>query len=342
MAQQRYNGIDGLRAYAAIAIVIMHVITNIAIYPTQNYLTKELIPWCTNLTFLFMLVSAFSVCCGYYDRFKSGQITPNKFYSRRYQRILPFFALLCIIDFALTPTKEQLYQLFANITLCFNLIPGQHITMIGVGWFIGIVFVFYLLFPFFVFMMDNRRRAWFSTLIVVAMAWVVTDYSFNDTIPTPIAGKTHIVYSMPLFMAGGIIFLYRDVIVRFLTSINNYVRLLFVIGITILYFCFPQLQKGSFYVLISETILFSVFLCYAISSNGTVLSNRITKFLSNISLEIYLCHMLVFRVVEKLHLEQYITNADWCYIITCMVVIAGAVAFAHCYKIAEKRILKLI
>ena len=151
-SSERYGALDGLRAYAAIGIVLMHVLSNIGIKPSVNYLTETLIPWFTDFTLMFMVVSGFSLCCGYYERVKTGAITPNAFYKKRYMRILPFFACLCLIDLVMSPSIDQVFNLFANLTLCFNFIPNVKIPMIGVGWVLGLVFVFYLLFPFFVFL----------------------------------------------------------------------------------------------------------------------------------------------------------------------------------------------
>ena len=58
----RYESLDGLRAYAAIGIVMMHVLANIAVKPSGNFLTDAVIPYFTNFTLLFMVVSAFSQC----------------------------------------------------------------------------------------------------------------------------------------------------------------------------------------------------------------------------------------------------------------------------------------
>ena len=149
--KQRYDSLDGLRAYAAVGIVLMHVLSNITLKPSENYLTLKLIPFFTDFTLLFMIVSGFSLCCGYYERFKKGTITPNSFYKKRYARILPYFACLCLLDLVMNPSRGAFFETFANLTLCFNLLPNPHITVIGVGWFLGVVFVFYLLFPFFVF-----------------------------------------------------------------------------------------------------------------------------------------------------------------------------------------------
>lgn len=70
--KQRYDSLDGLRAYAAVGIVLMHVLSNITLKPSENYLTLKLIPFFTDFTLLFMIVSGFSLCCGYYERFKKG------------------------------------------------------------------------------------------------------------------------------------------------------------------------------------------------------------------------------------------------------------------------------
>ena len=165
----RYPSLDGLRAYAAIGIVFMHVLANLSVTPENNFLYGRVIPSLTNFVYLFFVISAFAMCCGYYERMKMGQIPIGQFYKKRYQRVLPFFALLVLIDCivphgankvemalisegtSLAPWQEQLYLSFADLTLAFNLLPNPDISVIGVGWFLGLIFLFYMIFPFFVF-----------------------------------------------------------------------------------------------------------------------------------------------------------------------------------------------
>ena len=72
----------------------MHVQANMTAYQlSENILTNDVIPWFTNFTLLFMIISAFSMCCGYYERIKTGAITPAKFYSKRYHRTWPLYAI---------------------------------------------------------------------------------------------------------------------------------------------------------------------------------------------------------------------------------------------------------
>ena len=56
---KRYESLNGLRAYAAIGIVLMHVRANIDVNVTGNFLYNHIIPAMSDFVFLFMMVSAF-------------------------------------------------------------------------------------------------------------------------------------------------------------------------------------------------------------------------------------------------------------------------------------------
>lgn len=45
-------------------------------------------------------------------------------------------------------------------------------------------------------------------------------------------------------------------------------------------------------------------------------------------MEIYLCHMLIFRILEKLKLTNIAGNDFWSYLITFIFTIIGAILFA--------------
>ena len=71
---------------------------------------------------------------------------------------------------------------------------------------------------------------------------------------------------------------------------------------------------------------------YAIGSKDIVLNNRVAKYLSGISMEIYLCHMMFFRVASMLHLDKFIHNNDMLYVATCIATLIGAICFSHIIK----------
>lgn len=70
---------------------------------------------------------------------------------------------------------------------------------------------------------------------------------------------------------------------------------------------------------------------------------KIIDFLSGISMEIYLCHMVMFRVVERLHLENYISDSNLNYVVTSVLTICLAICFAYCVQRGlDKLLLKKI
>ena len=62
----KYGSLDGLRAYAAIGILLMHVQATVGVSPTGGFIYDTFIPSLTHFVYLFLVISAFSVCCGYY------------------------------------------------------------------------------------------------------------------------------------------------------------------------------------------------------------------------------------------------------------------------------------
>ena len=64
-----------------------------------------------------------------------------------------------------------------------------------------------MLFPFFCFLIGNKKRAWGVAVAALVFNWLCSNY-FN-------AGRTNIVYDAVYFIAGGLIFLYRKELAEF-------------------------------------------------------------------------------------------------------------------------------
>ena len=71
---------------------------------------------------------------------------------------------------------------------------------------------------------------------------------------------------------------------------------------------------------------------------GGVLSNQFTKFISSISMEIYLSHMVIFRVIERLGFNTIIGNGWGQYIVTVVIVLVITTIFS----VVMKKILHLL
>jgi len=339
IVKETYSSLDGLRAFACIAIVLMHVQKNIISPSSDNFITSNLIGFAGNFVLLFMMISAFSMCCGYYERFINNQCLLEQFYKKRYSRIWPFFALLVFLDvaqalvsehFSFTDVmKAELCEAFADLTLLFGLLPDANISVIGVGWFWGVIFVFYLLFPFFCFLISNAKRAWLSLVVSIVMFFLAVNYFSSESHVVRPISDYNIVYCAPYFIVGGLIYRTRNI---FKNLRVRYSVKIMVVVYTVLFFVFPVFRID----LVSNILLYAGWIAYAISEREekrkwTFLNNRFVAFLSRISMEVYLCHMMFFRVVEKGHLERFLPgNAT--YIVTCALVLMGAVVFASLYK----------
>lgn len=320
LSKIHFGAIDGLRAYSAIGIVMMHILANGFDQQLNGFVFDELIGSFTNLVFLFMVVSAFGMCCGYYQKIKTGTISISEFYQKRYLKTLPFFGLLVLIDFAISPSMDSLFDAFADLTLAFGLLPDAgNISVIGVGWFLGLIFVFYMLFPFFCFLLHNKKSAWFAFGVALIFHYV-SAYHFG-------VGRNNIIYSACFFLAGGIIFLYQEIWFRFFER-YRFVKWLLLIGILGMLVIYYLINNSTLTML----ILFSLMLLYAVGGgtgqHNKLLCNPVTRFLSGISLEIYLCHMVMYRAVERLHLLYFFGEGVLGYTVSCVLILACAILFS--------------
>lgn len=89
-------------------------------------------------------------------------------------------------------------------------------------------------------------------------------------------------------------------------------------------------------------LVFGSLLIYAIIKQGGVLENGVTKLFSGISMEIYLSHMVIFCVVEKIGFNLIEGNGWLQYAVTVILVIADATVFAVVMQKIIDRVTKII
>lgn len=128
--------------------------------------------------------------------------------------------------------------------------------------------------------------------------------------------------------SGGGIFLYRESISAFVKKFK-YV----VLGLAwLMTIGFWLSDLTDFWFVLAMCALCAIWIMYAIGTEGMVLNNRFTKYLSGISMEVYLCHMMAFRGVDMLNLSHYIQQPDILYWLTSLITIGVAVVFSHVVK----------
>jgi len=176
---ERLEGIDSLRAYAASAIIVFHMV----------HLVHVELP--RGLTFaryyfgfgvpLFFVVSAFSLAFGYMQKLRSLSDIAV-FYIRRFARIAPLFYCMLIFQllfafFAYHKTKN-VSEVFASLTFTFNFIPRYVDGIVPASWSIGVEMVFYFVFPV---ILVFARNIIGSVFVLVLSLFVAGQYSMDFT-----------------------------------------------------------------------------------------------------------------------------------------------------------------
>lgn len=142
-------GIHGLRAVAALSVLIFHQA------PALGALT---IPWFAKpITMygglgvpLFFTLSAFSLAHSTYHRMgHDGWV--REYGLRRFFRIAPLFYAMMIFfllhDYIKWGKSYSVFEIIMNIVFLFGLVPGKHIALVWAGWTVGVEMLFYALFP---------------------------------------------------------------------------------------------------------------------------------------------------------------------------------------------------
>ena len=197
--RERYDNLDGLRAISCLCIIAMHIAAN-ATYEL-GIVGREIVGSWTHFVPLFLMISGFGMFCGYYERFKTGSIDLNSFYTKRYKKLLPFFITLIVIDIVMDRSLAHLIEGLTETTLVFGLLPNNQLDVIGVSWTLGVIFLFYMLFPFVVYLCWIKKRAWITFGISIVLSLLCSFYYFTDKfVIEGFAARHNFLYCAPIFV----------------------------------------------------------------------------------------------------------------------------------------------
>ena len=278
------------------------------------------------------MISGFGMFCGYYERFKSGRMDLNRFYNKRYIKLLPFFVFLMLIDIVINRSISSIIEALTQATLVFSLLPNNQPEVIRVCWTLGVIFLFYMLFPFFVWLCWDKKRTVISFGISIVLSIFCTGYYFTDKfVVNNFITMHNFLYCAPFFIGGGYSFLARE-------KIKNYVSrhrglwLSSCIVLTAVWYLSPNEICKIDILVLKNLILFLFWLWYAVSVKSAALNNKVTNYLSGISLELYLAQMVIFRAVEKVGL-LYKFGTGWIsFIFVWIAVVTGLILFVQIWK----------
>lgn len=342
-ARENYPALDGLRGICSICIMMMHM-RAARDYSISGFFWDNVVGTWEIVVVLFLMLSSFGMCVGYYEKFKNKKIDIELFYKRRYSKLLPFFSLILLLDVIVSKFDyEHIIEALMKSTLLFGLLPNNTLETVGVSWTIGMIFAFYLLFPFFVFAMGNKKKGWLTLLIAVFIHYACFSYFYSDKFVdvSKFNYNTYFIGYAIIFVAGGLIYLYREEIKNY-GSRHPKVLLMVCIVLTILYYISSDTAFGVDIRIYKRMVLFAAVISYGISIEKSILTSKTMRYLGSISMEIYLAHMVMYRFLEKIGLIGKIGDGFLSYMVVVSLVMIGLLVMITIYQYGAKLIKKYI
>lgn len=238
-------------------------------------------------------------------------------------------------------TLDGVYEGIMEVSMVYGLLPNNELSTLGVSWTLGVIFLFYMLFPYFVFLLKNRQRAWLTFIAALFINQMCTQYFFTEKFVVSTFSYRHsFLFCTPFFVVGGMIFLYKTEIERI---VNKY-RVLFLISClvaTVIWYRLSHSVLGIDIFTLNSVIMFGLWLMYAIGVKSRFMSSHILGNLGKISMEMYLAQMIAFRVIEKARL-LYILGTGWeSFLFVCILEVVLLIIGIKIYKQMEKFLLKI-
>ncbi len=175
---EKYDNINLLRAFAALAVVVYHVIEHgkWAAYPTEGPLAVFRIGWLG--VDLFFVVSGFVIAySGLILYRKASAAFARAYWRRRLSRILPLYLLTLVLWIMFVnpgpgamASRGWAWQLFTHLAFIHNFWVDTHGAIDGPNWSLGIEMQFYLAIALLIGWID-RTPGWRIWLYAIAIAW---------------------------------------------------------------------------------------------------------------------------------------------------------------------------
>ena len=165
---QRLSGVHGLRAVAALGVIVYHVAYVPKINPPLPPVIDHIAPHLGACVHLFFVISAFSLLHSFYGK-PQGEGWVGRYLVRRIFRIGPLFWTALALYAVLLHSNINASQLAANALFVFNFVPKLHDSWVWAGWSIGVEMPFYLCLPFVIQRVTRPKTALILALSTLAL-----------------------------------------------------------------------------------------------------------------------------------------------------------------------------
>lgn len=110
------------------------------------------------------------------------------------------------------------------------------------------------------------------------------------------------------------------------------------LALTVGYYITPDVINSINIVVIKTLILYTGWLGLALGYDNRLMNNKFTNYISNLSMEMYLSHMVVFRIVEKIGIMERIESPVIRYMTTYLLLVMLLVMGLTIYRKAINKL----
>ncbi|HMF77140.1 MAG TPA: acyltransferase [Bryobacteraceae bacterium] len=302
----RLEGIDALRGLASSAIVIHHVVAlnQIALPAALSFIPAYFgygVP-------LFFIISAFSLFYTYSSRMET-RLDVQAYIVRRFARIAPLFYVMTAVWVATYKWKfgqvQSVGNILSNLTFTFNFVPAYQNGICWAAWSIGTEFAFYFFLPL-LLVSIRRQRGAIAMLVLTFLA----AYGYQ-TSQNPIDDTVFILTYLPFFAMGIAGYFVFESLSKFSDASRKWLSIVFLLSSTILIGL--TITDGPFHNMLSRSVRRTDFyvlgfgLALIVFSQGvypfSILSNKVTRFLGEISFSLYLLHPWLILILKPVYVH---------------------------------------
>jgi peptidoglycan/LPS O-acetylase OafA/YrhL len=361
-----FPGLNGLRFFAALAVIITHVELLKSQLSIENYWTNMIIFNLGGLgVYFFFVLSGFLITYLLLAEKEQGTISVRKFYLRRILRIWPLYYLIVLLAFFVLPHFEffhipwlqsHLYenfwqQLFLFVFMLPNLALAMNpaIPHAGQLWSIGVEEQFYIVWPWVI----KKSKSILKHLLVIGLAIILVKilivffykiYPYNKAFTIV---KLFLAMSKIECMVIGSIGAYYTFFKKI--HADNFIykkatQLSSIILIPVLIYLTPHFLQDGIHIVFSFLFLI-IILNVAFNVNSILtFKHKIFYHLGTISYGIYMFHMVVvvgvIRLFSKIFKDDTnsLTNNFCYYFFSILLTILVSYLSYHYF---EKRFLKI-
>lgn len=362
-----FNGLNELRALAALAVVVHHIeflklkngYSSVVNINQLNYFISKL---GSNAVDIFFVISGFLITYLLLKEKENnyGKISLKQFYARRVLRIWPLYYLVVSISLFLLPIINNAFDIFSSVSYYHNSIntPENYTTKIkwlyflffpnaalniykvfvagcSQTWSVGVEEQFYILWPILILLFTRKYIVWIFVLILLFYRGI--QGSALDILI--IIDKAIPFQHMAIGALGGFLYMYYR---QSITIIGESKWLYFFLVSLLIFLLFKDIS-GKFYQSIMISFLtLGIIICTINNQNKFIFRNKYFAYLGTISYGIYMYHPLVMYLVFAIMNSYLHVNTILYNFIAYFLIVSLTILFSHfSYKYFETYFLRI-